>query len=57
VRFTTFLNALGNVGGDASESKMLNSEQTSVVQEVGCCLIVMILYHKMKQSRFKHCFL
>jgi hypothetical protein len=57
VRFMTFLNALGNVGGDTTESKMWNSEHTSVVQEVGCCLIVMTLYHKMKQSRFRHCFL
>ena len=43
VRFTTFLNALGTVGGDTAESKMWNSEQTSVVQEVGFYLIVMIL--------------
>ena len=43
VCFTTFLNALGTVGGDTTESKMWNSEQTSVVQEVGFYLIVMIL--------------
>jgi len=50
-----FVNTLGNVGGDTTESNMWNSEQTSVVQEVGFYLIVMILYHEMKQCRFKHC--